>query len=145
MIIGWILILLPLIYIAAAFLLKKYVSYQPPSSLYEETPPIIFLQYFLYFSGLGVFFFSDFFMHIFRKNLPQANQSKSQVSDIRRGPEHQKLNLEMLLLLDYTALSGLIGFLISGNLTWLVIFALLGFFSKFRFFPLDKKHFIDRQ
>ncbi|MCM8825245.1 MAG: hypothetical protein NC937_03735 [Candidatus Omnitrophica bacterium] len=86
------------------------------------------IQYFLYLSGLAIFFFIDGILHLIRKRF---STRKDQTSAII-------FNIVALGVLDYTAVAGFLGFIISGNIPWVVIFCAISFFSGIRFLPFKK-------
>ncbi len=120
----------PLIIAGIAFYMKHYLSFQPPSEFYEVNEAMRIVQYFLYLSGLAVFFFIDGITHFLKKRIVKQNNLNS----------HIRFNIISMAILDYIGISGFVGFLISGNLTWVVVFCAISFFSRFRFVSRDASH-----
>ncbi|MCX7706310.1 MAG: hypothetical protein N2115_08690 [bacterium] len=118
----------PLILALIAIYMKRSLSYQPSPEFYEINRNMRIVQYFLYLSGLTVFFFIDGILNILRKRIQLKNLPISPLL----------LNIITLAILDYIALSGFLGFLISGNISWVIIFCAISFFSGFRFFPIRR-------
>ncbi|MFA5645441.1 MAG: hypothetical protein WDA18_03690 [Candidatus Ratteibacteria bacterium] len=125
---GIALLLLPFLYPIIAFFMKRNLGYQPSSTFFEEILLIRYLQYALYFSGLALFFFSDLL-------IKYASRIAKRITSNNPGSYSLMTAILMMVALDYIALSGFIGFLISGNFSWVVIFAFLEFFGKIRYFP----------
>ncbi|MCM8817830.1 MAG: hypothetical protein NC913_10070 [Candidatus Omnitrophica bacterium] len=115
----------PLFLALIAVYLKKIHCYQPSPEFYEINNTARSIQYFLYLSGLAVFFFIDGIMHLIQKKIRRKNQFFSPYM----------FNIIGLGVLNYIGLSGFIGFIISGNISWVIIFCAISFFSGFRFFP----------
>jgi len=113
----------PVILMGIAIFMKNRFAFQPPSEFYEVNDIMRNVQYFLYLSGLGVFFFIDAINQPIKKRMLKQKDVIS----------HIKFNIISMAILDYIGISGFIGFLISGNLTWVVIFCVIGFFSRLRF------------
>lgn len=125
---GIALLLLPFLYPIIAFFMKRNLGYQPSSTFFEEILFIRYLQYALYFSGLAIFFFSDLLIKYVSRIAERITADKAISPSFITS-------ILMMAALDYIALSGFIGFLISGNFSWVVIFAVLEFFGKIRYFP----------
>ena len=58
-IINLVMLVDPLILLGIAFYMKNHLGYEPSPEFYEVNETIRIVQYFLYLSGLGVFFFVD--------------------------------------------------------------------------------------
>ncbi|MCM8763833.1 MAG: hypothetical protein NC830_00485 [Candidatus Omnitrophica bacterium] len=127
-IINLLLFLIPLIMVSIAIYLKLSLSYQPQSELYEMNETMRILQYFLYLTGLAVFFFIDGLLNIIRKKFANRKYESSAII----------FNIVALSVLDYTGVVGFLGFIISGNISWVVIFCAISFFSGLRFLPLKR-------
>ena len=121
-----------LVYVLVAYVMKYQGQYQPDPETYENLQAMRVFQYCMYFSGLAVFFFSDFIVGFFRKAYWKKNDNSNDVN-----PAY-KFSLTMLEVMDYTGLCGLIGFFVSGNVTWVVVFCAISFFSKLRFLPTER-------
>jgi len=117
----------PILLFCIAFIMKKHLAYQPSPEFYEINTTMRYVQYFLYLSGLAVFFFIDGIVSFIKKRLPKDEH----ISPIKH-------NLISMALLDYISVSGFVGFLISGNITWVAVFCAISFFSRFRFLPTRK-------
>jgi len=122
-IINFAMLIDPLILLGIAFYMKYNLGYEPSPEFYEVNGTIRIVQYFLYLSGLGVFFFADAITHPFKKRLSGKSDTASKI----------KYNIVSMAVLDYIGISGFIGFLISGNLPWVLIFCVIAFFSRLRF------------
>jgi hypothetical protein len=127
---GVFLLVDPIVYCVVAYLLKEKTGYQPATTLFEEDTLMRALQYFFYFSGLAFFFFSDLFVKLLARIA-----EKTMSSGRYKGSTADMASLMMMAILDYIGISGFIGFLISGNLTWVYLFAALSFLAKIRYFP----------
>ncbi len=139
---GYILFFLSLVYIIIAFLIKKFLYFHPASAIYEETKSLRYFQYFLFFSGIAIFFFFETIMNFLKNRIKKRIKMFTKKKANENPLEYQNLNLDMLIIIDYIGLSGFIGFLICGNLYWVTIFALISFFSKIKFFPVHKRNFL---
>ncbi len=122
-IIKFVLLFDPIILAAAACFMKHYLSFQPPSQFYEGNEVLRMVQYFLYLSGLGVFFFNDWIINTLKKRILTQNDYSSLIRFVT----------VTMAIYDYIGLSGFVGFLISGNLTWVMTFCIISFFSRIRF------------
>ncbi|MCM8822780.1 MAG: hypothetical protein NC831_08280 [Candidatus Omnitrophica bacterium] len=122
------LFLMPLIIALFATYLKMSLSYQPQPELYEMNETMRILQYVLYLSGLAVFFFIDGLLQIIRTRILIKKCESSAII----------FNIVALGVLNYTAVAGFLGFIISGNISWVVIFCAISFFSGIRFLPLKR-------
>lgn len=137
-----ILFFISLVYIGLAFLIKNFLNFHPSPTAYGEINSFVYLQYFLYFSGIAIFFFFETIMNFLRNRINKQIKYFNKTKSIDYSIEYQNLNLKMLLVIDYIGFSGFLGFLICGNLYWVTIFALISFFSKLRFFPVHKRNFL---
>ena len=117
----------PLILLLIAYFMKSSLSYQPPAEFYEVNQTMRIVQYFLYLSGIGVFFFMDGILQLLRKKIFKQAQTNPIA-----------FNILGIAVLDYISLTGFLGFLISGNIAWVMVFCLIAFFTRFRFLPLSK-------
>ncbi|MCL5674230.1 MAG: hypothetical protein M1501_00575 [Candidatus Omnitrophica bacterium] len=143
---GYILFFISVVYIVIAFLMKKFLNFHPSSSLYEgmnSFKSLRYLQYFLYFSGIAVFFFFETIMNFLRNRTRKKIKYFIKTEHVDNSAEYQNLNLKMLLIIDYIGFSGFVGFLICGNLYWITIFSVISFFSKLKFFPVHKRNFLE--
>ncbi|HOK80739.1 MAG TPA: hypothetical protein PKW86_09035 [bacterium] len=117
----------PLILLFVAVFMKRSLSYQPSPEFYEINQTMRIIQYFLYLSGLAVFFFMDGIIQILRKKI----FVQAQTNPIA-------FNILGIAVVDYISIAGFLGFLISGNIAWVTTFCLISFFSRFRFLPLNR-------
>ncbi|MGC9066593.1 MAG: hypothetical protein ACP5JO_08245 [Candidatus Ratteibacteria bacterium] len=117
----------PVIFVFIAYFMKHFLSYQPPPEFYEINQTMRIVQYFLYLSGLAVFFFLDGILHMLRKRAFKLTQTNPIA-----------FNILGIAVLDYIIITGFLGFLISGNIAWVTTFCLISFFSSFRFLPLNR-------
>ena len=125
--------MVPLLYvfIGKILLLKNFVHIV---SNFEDEKIKVFLA-FLYFFGLGIFFFCNGFSDFISKKL-FLNKKK----DINEGIKSYYIyTVIMLSFLNLISLSGFIGFLICGNFAWLTTFAIINFLSLFSYFPTEKR------
>jgi hypothetical protein len=133
MIVGYAILLSPVLYVVVALALKKFAQFQPDPSFFEENPAARAIEYSLYFLGLGVFFFSDFFSRPLKKLCMKKVSGQTEFNPA-------KFSILMLAVMDFIGLSGFVGYLISGNLAWVMVFCTISFFSMIRFLP-SEKHF----
>jgi hypothetical protein len=118
--------------------MKYFWHFNPPANFYSGIKSLRYIQYFLYFSGIAIFFFFETIMNFFKNRIKKKIDKKN----IDYALEYQSLNLDMLVIVDYIGFSGFIGFLICGNLYWVTIFSLISLFSKLKFFPVHKRNFL---
>lgn len=126
--INFLMLLDPVILALIAVFMKRFLSYQPSPEIYEINSTMRFIQYFLYLSGLAVFFFIDGITHFIQRKIVEKSKPSSPIL----------FNIISLSILDYIAVAGFAGFIISGNISWVVIFCAISFFSRFRFLPFKR-------
>ncbi|MCM8803838.1 MAG: hypothetical protein NC833_01105 [Candidatus Omnitrophica bacterium] len=119
-----------LIILGKSFILNNYVPFIKD----YEKEEIKFLMNFLYFVGLGVFFFCNGFSDFISKKL---FVNKNQLDEKIKA--YYIYTLIMLSFLSLISISGLIGFLICGNFAWLSTFSLINFLTLFSYFPTERR------
>ncbi|MCM8771471.1 MAG: hypothetical protein NC926_10855 [Candidatus Omnitrophica bacterium] len=120
-----------LITILGKFLdLHKYV----PITQNYETEILKNFMKFLYFLGLGIFFFCNGFSDYISKKI---FSKKSDYYEKIRG--YYFYTLIMLSFINLISVSGFLGFLICGNFSWLATFSIINFLTLFSYFPSQKK------
>lgn len=92
------------------------------------------IQAFLYFLGLGVFFFCGGFSDFISKKIFFNKNSLEEKMD-----GYYAYTILMFCFLELITISGFAGFLICGNFAWLGTFAIINFFSLFPYFPTEKR------
>lgn len=128
-IINFLVFLSPVIFALIAIYMKKNLAYQPSPETYEINEAMRIVQYFLYLSGLAVFFFIDAIVNPIRKKFLKQNLPTSPIV----------FNILGLCILGYISISGFLGFIISGNISWVIIFCAISFFSGIRFLPFKRQ------
>jgi len=124
--------LFPLIFVLIGKLLVLK-NFLPLVENYEEERMKI-IQSFLYFLGLGIFFFCNAFSDFISKKIfPNRKDIKEKIYSF------SFYTFIMLSFLNLISICGFIGFLICGNFTWLATFSIINFLSLFSYFPTEKR------
>ncbi|MCM8819037.1 MAG: hypothetical protein NC915_06155 [Candidatus Omnitrophica bacterium] len=119
-----------LVIVGKVFVFKNYV----PLIKDYERENIKFLMGFLYFVGLGIFFFCNGFSDFISKKL---FLNKNQLDE--KLKIYYIYTVIMLSFLNLISITGFLGFLICGNFAWLATFSIINFFSLFSYFPTEKR------
>ncbi|HPP30311.1 MAG TPA: hypothetical protein PLE69_05250 [bacterium] len=91
-----------------------------------------FIQYIIFAAGAGIFFFCDGISDSLSRSF-FAKPKKDRVYS------YFLYALSTLWLLNIISITGFIGFLICGNLTWLAVFVILNLSIGIRYLPSHKR------
>jgi len=119
-----------LILIGKILISKNFV---PLVENYEEERMKI-IQAFLYFLGLGIFFFCNGFSDFISKKLFLNKKEMSEKIN-----SYYSYTFIMLTFLNLISICGFVGFLICGNFAWLATFSIINFLTLFSYFPTQKR------
>jgi len=108
-------------------------NFLPIVENYEEEK-IKIVQMFLYFLGIGIFFFCNGFSDFISKRL-FLNKKET----MEKVNSYYAYTITMFGFLNLISICGFIGFLICRNFAWLVTFSIINFGSIFPYFPTEKR------
>ncbi|MCX8082530.1 MAG: hypothetical protein N3D17_03930 [bacterium] len=97
---------------------------------YEEGPAK-FIQYVLFATGAGIFFFCDGISDFFSKRLSSAVKDTTHF--------YLLYVLFTIWLLNIISITGFMGFLICGNISWMVVFIILNLSIGIRYLPSQRR------
>ena len=113
-------IIFPFILSIVAYCMKQEgFKYLVPD--YEKGSARI-LQYILFFIGVAIFFFCDGISDFIANRLFIKNEKQDKEVEKENISSYFTYTLVMLWLLNLITITGFIGFLICGNITWLFVF-----------------------
>lgn len=124
-------VVFPFILVGVAYFLKKN-GFKCLISDYEKGSARI-IQYILFFIGVAIFFFCDGISDFLAKKIfIKGDDKKVEEENIS---SYFAYTIIMLWILNIITITGFIGFLICGNISWLVVFLLLNISMVYKYFP----------
>jgi len=131
-------VLFPCILLMIAYYMKQQgFKYLVPD--YEKGSARI-LQYILFFIGVAIFFFCDGISDFFANRLFIKGKKQDKEIEKENISSYFIYTLIMLWLLNFITITGFIGFLICGNISWLSVFLLLNVSMFYKYFPSQRKY-----
>jgi len=131
-------VLFPCILLMIAYYMKQHgFKYLVPD--YEKGSARI-LQYILFFIGVAIFFFCDGISDFFANRLFIKGKKQDKEIEKENISSYFIYTLIMLWLLNLITITGFIGFLICGNISWLSVFLLLNVSMFYKYFPSQRKY-----
>jgi len=98
------------------------------------------LQYILFFIGVVIFFFCDGISDFIANKLFIKNEKQDKEIEKENISSYFTYTLVVLWLLNLITITGFIGFLICGNMSWLSVFLLLNISMVYKYFPSQRKY-----
>ena len=131
-------VIFPFILLIIAYYMKRNgFKYLIPD--YEKGSARI-LQYILFFIGVAIFFFCDGISDFIANRLFIKNEKQDKEIEKENISSYFTYTLVMLWLLNLITITGFIGFLICGNISWLSVFLLLNISMVYKYFPSQRKY-----
>ncbi len=131
-------VIFPFILLIIAYYMKRN-GFKYLISDYEKGSARI-LQYILFFIGVAIFFFCDGISDFIANRLFIKNEKQDKKIEKENISSYFTYTLVMLWLLDLITITGFIGFLICGNISWLSVFLLLNISMVYKYFPSQRKY-----
>ncbi len=131
-------VIFPFILLIIAYYMKRN-GFKYLISDYEKGSARI-LQYILFFIGVAIFFFCDGISDFIANRLFIKNEKQDKEIEKENISSYFTYTLVMLWLLDLITITGFIGFLICGNISWLSVFLLLNISMVYKYFPSQRKY-----
>jgi len=131
-------VIFPFILLVIAYYMKQNgFKYLVPN--YEKGNARI-LQYILFFIGVAIFFFCDGISDFIANRLFIKNEKQDKEVEKENISSYFTYTLVILWLLDLITITGFIGFLVCGNISWLSVFLLLNISMVYKYFPSQRKY-----
>jgi len=131
-------VIFPVVLLVIAYYMKQHgFKYLIPD--YEKGNARI-LQYILFFIGVAIFFFCDGISDFVANRLFIKNEKQNKEVEKENTSSYFIYTLVMLWFLNLITITGFIGFLICGNISWLSVFLLLNISMAYKYFPSQRKY-----